>query len=760
MKYIKSIIILSFFLSHSIYVLGVGTNNHRTVVDKENTLEYANSYSEKFACPNVLDFTFEANCSGDKEVSFFMDTPHSLTNATIEWDFGDNTPISGVIDPVHTYAAYTTYSVTLTVDFDGTAGSCPPVSITKSVGVNDYVDYSLETETSCINTPASITPKAQALIPKFPATPPLSAVSAIWDFGDGTPTQNGPSHSYAAPGTYTITVTFTYSDGCTKTITQTIEIICCNNINFSIPNPTQCIETDMTFELNVNVDPAIVSWDFGDGTIVTGVLNPTHQYAAYGTYTVELTVDYGNGCTVIVPQTISLTEDKCCGEILGIQIGGNCQIANDLVVNGNFNLGNTGFTTNMTLTNNFPNPGEYIVTSDATSLTGYQAPLTYDHTIQGAASGNFLLSKLLDSQGGVQFVNEIWTQTYTVQPNTLYDLNFWITFYGPKGKERIITAIVEIEGDVVANSTLPNYKHIDWTGVNLTWNSGANTTAEIKIKFIDDDGDLITNNNTNVVVGLDDISFGVCESNYEFCNNELIDFSVLSDLPINGGFNADWDFGDGSPIVSSTNPQHAYEDAGTYQITLTISGTGLDGDCDYDLTFQETITINNCIDCEHCVGSFAPEKGKRYVLSAWVKEKDIINPTTQFKTYLGPEIVLNFPIAGMSSGPHKAKGKIIDGWQRIEEVFEVPATASEIVVKLNNSGLNEVFFDDIRIHPFDASMKSFVYDPITLRLVAELDENNYATFYEYDEEGKLIRVKKETERGIKTIQESRDHTVK
>ncbi|MCP9751550.1 hypothetical protein, partial [Ferruginibacter sp. HRS2-29] len=40
-------------------------------------------------------------------------------------------------------------------------------------------------------------------------------------------------------------------------------------------------------------------------------------------------------------------------------------------------------------------------------------------------------------------------------------------------------------------------------------------------------------------------------------------------------------------------------------------------------------------------------------------------------------------------------------------------------------------------------------------IAAELDENNYASFYEYDDDGTLIRVKKETVQGIKTIQESR-----
>ena len=72
----------------------------------------------------------------------------------------------------------------------------------------------------------------------------------------------------------------------------------------------------------------------------------------------------------------------------------------------------------------------------------------------------------------------------------------------------------------------------------------------------------------------------------------------------------------------------------------------------------------------------------------------------------------------------------------------------------------DVYFDDIRIFPFDASMKTYVYDPINMRLAAELDERHYATFYEYNEEGQLVRIKKETEKGIMTIQETKSNSVK
>ena len=45
----------------------------------------------------------------------------------------------------------------------------------------------------------------------------------------------------------------------------------------------------------------------------------------------------------------------------------------------------------------------------------------------------------------------------------------------------------------------------------------------------------------------------------------------------------------------------------------------------------------------------------------------------------------------------------------------------------------------------------------SLKLTATLDENNYADFYDYDNEGKLVRVKKETKKGIMTVRESRSN---
>jgi hypothetical protein len=46
-----------------------------------------------------------------------------------------------------------------------------------------------------------------------------------------------------------------------------------------------------------------------------------------------------------------------------------------------------------------------------------------------------------------------------------------------------------------------------------------------------------------------------------------------------------------------------------------------------------------------------------------------------------------------------------------------------------------------------------VYDRLNFRLMAVLDNNNFATYYYYNPSGGLYLTKKETERGILTVQE-------
>lgn len=155
--------------------------------------------------------------------------------------------------------------------------------------------------------------------------------------------------------------------------------------------------------------------------------------------------------------------------------------------------------------------------------------------------------------------------------------------------------------------------------------------------------------------------------------------------------------------------------------------------------------------------TFQIVKGKKMYFSAWVKEHCPITPCnrTDF-AYSNVQIWANGTQLSAQDATISRTGGIIEGWQKIEGEFTLPpGTNSSEIRFVNNNSSGPMYIDDIRIHPFNANMKSYVYDPRTLKLSAELDENNYATIYQYDEEGQLVRVKKETSLGIKTIKETR-----
>ena len=163
------------------------------------------------------------------------------------------------------------------------------------------------------------------------------------------------------------------------------------------------------------------------------------------------------------------------------------------------------------------------------------------------------------------------------------------------------------------------------------------------------------------------------------------------------------------------------------------------------------------------------------MLTYWAKfDKNLGSPNVKFQYYnTSTSTWVNIPVDNMPN-----EEVWIDGWKKITMKIQIPIDAQGKkmrmviykTVKVNGSFVDnatssqfqafKLFVDDIRIMPFEANMVSYVYDNINYRLMATLNANHYATFYEYDDEGNLIRTKQETEKGIKTIQESRQNIKK
>jgi len=134
------------------------------------------------------------------------------------WDFGDGTTGSGATAS-KSYAAAGTYTITLTVtDNGGLAASTTHTVTIVAANQPPVANFSA--------TPASTTVGVPITFSGTGSTDPGgSIVGYAWDFGDGT-TGSGvtTSKSYAAAGSYTVTLTVTDNGGLTGSTTGTVVI--------------------------------------------------------------------------------------------------------------------------------------------------------------------------------------------------------------------------------------------------------------------------------------------------------------------------------------------------------------------------------------------------------------------------------------------------------------------------------------------------------------------------------------------------------
>lgn len=232
-------------------------------------------------------------------------------------------------------------------------------------------------------------------------------------------------------------------------------------------------------------------------------------------------------------------------------------------------------------------------------------------------------------------------------------------------------------------------------------------------------------------------------------------------------------YGTQSWLSNKTDSQSVYLDCGEYMVE-TYPSSDIRADSSFALgsNYFHDFLSQASFTCSPSLYSYTPgceytkpiatkdsmlnqiyklKPGTKMQFSAWIREGC---ETPCYKTdYTNSSIEIKSN--GTSIGNLQRTGTIIEGWQKVEGTFTLPADSSSAQLVFINANNAPMYVDDIRIHPYNANMKGYVYDPRTLRLRAELDENNYASFYEYDEEGQLIRIKKETILGIKTIKETR-----
>jgi|GEM_PF-454396 len=240
----------------------------------------------------IFSYTNDTVCEGYPTHFFPLNQTPGDTLYSVSWNFGD--PGSG---PNNTSTAYSPYHT-----FTG-AGSF--IVKMKAYNSDNCVD-SVYREITVYKAPEPLFSYRSTLCNdtiQFTDSTQITGSGTIqswsWNFGDPSSPDNtsalqNPSHRYASPGIYTVTLVMTSSHNCVDSITRNVQRFPCITTTFTY-NDTLCARNEIAFTDNSFPVTLINQWEWtwGDGTNTTYTTFATpvmHTYADSGTYHVKLQI--------------------------------------------------------------------------------------------------------------------------------------------------------------------------------------------------------------------------------------------------------------------------------------------------------------------------------------------------------------------------------------------------------------------------------------------------------------------------------------
>lgn len=446
----------------------------------------------------------------------------------------------------------------------------------------------------------------------------INTVSYLWSNGDTTQNISGLS-----AGTYTVTLTS--SSGCTDTA------------SFTITEPTALMATtnatttgcpgDSTGTIDLTVTGGTGSYQYSWSN---GVTTEDLSLLSVGTYCVTI-VD-SNSCMMTVcdsieEPTFTIPMDTfyiCQGDTVQLQVNTNVtslnwsssgSLSNDtiaaplafptttttyyintplslstnLVVNGNFESGNTGFSSTYTIGTGGPwgllsNEGTYVINTNANNTHTHFASCA-DHT---SGTGNFMVIN------GATIINQtIWCQTVNVTPNTDYQLSSWITSVHSTNPANLQFTI---NGVNIGNPLMASATTCQWDQFFATWNSGANTTATLCITnqnvgnngndFGIDDIEFraICNLNDSIVVIVDSVDVNLGNATDVLCKGDTT--GSITTIVNGGNYNYLWNTGDTTTNLVNIG-------AGMYSLTVSNVGGICQDTLNVTVTEPDSVLVLN-----------------------------------------------------------------------------------------------------------------------------------------------------------------------
>lgn len=352
-----------------------------------------------------------------------------------------------------------------------------------------------------------------------------------WSFGNSQVDSNKVQvqHTYATFNNYTIQLVTLNNFGCYDTIQKMIPVVANYDTTILLNRKDTSICTGGFVPLIYNNSVADFCWSSSNNSLNGNVVNPTVTPSSTTTY--------------------YLTTKS---------------LGNNLIVNGDFELGNTGFESDYTF---FPGTAGalqaiYNIANNPNVWLSAFAPCN-DHTT-GATN-----DKMMMIDGSPRPGLDFWRQTITVKPNTTYNFSFWLQSIVAQNP-----AVVKfkIDGKYYSNSITADFASCSWKNYSTIWFSGNASMVTVALE----DSNLLVQGND---FAIDDLSF-----------NEVLIKQDSIKVFVNANTNETI-----SKTICFGQSYNGHTTSGTYQDKYTSIG-GCDSTINLNLTvLPATITIRDTI---------------------------------------------------------------------------------------------------------------------------------------------------------------------
>jgi gliding motility-associated-like protein len=404
-----------------------------------------------------------------------------------------------------------------------------------------------------------------------------AVINWLWNFGDpssgvaNTSTLQNPTHIYAAPGNYLVSLQVSNTKGCSSALfTRTITINSLPLAGFILPEVCLLDPFAIFTDTSSVVAPQNITgwlWNFGDpasGPLNSSTIkNPQHTYPAVGNFNVQLIVTSNGGCTDTLNQVLTVNGGNPVASFIPLSPPNFC--ANDSVAIQNKSTITSGNITRIEIYwDNIGNPtlfetDEVPILNDIYrhKYPDFQTPLTRTFQVRyraysgGLCVSDYIRDVTVNASPKVQF-NAIPNSCLNISP-------FQIT--------------QAIETGSVPGTFVYSGNGISTTGLFDPIVAGPGTHI-LSYKFTSAFGCVDSTSQQITVLRAPDALFA---SSTPACEKQTVTFSEASTSVDGTLSNWVWNFGDGTPLLLVNSPapvSHIYNVAGNYTASLMVTTSG------------------------------------------------------------------------------------------------------------------------------------------------------------------------------------------